>query len=130
VADYPPHPGLERIAGSMPPWVFGAGSSLTRGAPSRGRLMPPPRLDVALDGASARLLALLQAALLDASLPKESGRQLVDLAKAVRAYGIAREYDLAKSCLDAIMAAIGGADLPLLGDAVARHVSRVRQALR
>lgn len=84
------------------------------------------RLDVAFDGATARLLAVAQGAQLEGALPTASAKQLVNLAKAARAYGVAHEYELARAAIAAIQATLTGEnEYPVLAKALNKHCQRV-----
>lgn len=87
-------------------------------------------LDIAADGSTSRLIALAQGAQLGGLLPKDSARTLVGMAKAVRAFAIARERTLVNAMLDDLDSLMETADDPVLVLAASRATAAVRGAYR
>ena len=88
------------------------------------------KLDIAVDGASERMIRMARASRLCGALPTESGKELVALAQAVREFALAREIDAATTVLDGIDKLVATHDDGSFVAMVNRHTSAVRKALR
>ena len=87
-------------------------------------------LDIAADGATSRLIALAQGAQAGGLLPKDSARTMVGMAKAVRAFAVARESTLVTAMLDDLDTLMATAEEPVLVTASLRATAAVRTAFR
>ncbi len=94
------------------------------------RLSVPKVTDVALDGATARLIAMAKASKNCNALPTESARTLVAFATAVRDFVLAREIEAATSVCDEIDKLVATHEDESFVAMVGRHTSAVRKALR
>lgn len=89
------------------------------------RLFP----DVATDGSTARLIEVARASRLCAALPADSGKVLVDLALAVRAFVRAREMAAATSVTVQIDKLVATHEDESFVAMISRHTTAVRKAL-